>query len=79
MIANLSVFINQATCLVFWGNSNYVKPDPEKSPYNWKPSAQKIEITAALLHEWVGMLYAKIKTRGSNKNAPPRAKTQKDS
>lgn len=58
---------------------HYIKPDPEKSPYNWKPSAQKIEVTAALLHEWVGMLNAKIKTRGSYKNAPPRAKKQKDS
>ncbi len=56
-----------------------VKIDPEDSPYNWKPSTRKIEITAALLHEWAGMIYARIKTRGSNKKAAPRAKTQKDS
>ncbi|MCI4647571.1 ElyC/SanA/YdcF family protein [Phaeodactylibacter sp.] len=46
---------------------HYVKPDPEKSPYNWKPSAAKIKMTAALLHEWAGMLYAKWKTRGQTK------------
>jgi uncharacterized SAM-binding protein YcdF (DUF218 family) len=38
---------------------HYVKPDPKKSPYTWKPSTTKIEITGALLHEWVGMIYAK--------------------
>ncbi|MHC4887735.1 MAG: YdcF family protein, partial [Planctomycetota bacterium] len=52
---------------------HYVKINPDESPYNWKPSTQKIEITAALLHEWVGMLYARIKTRGSSKNLLPRA------
>ena len=41
---------------------HYVKPDPEKSPYGWKPSATKIEITGVLLHEWAGMIYAKWKT-----------------
>ena len=40
---------------------HYVKPDPEESPYGWKPSATKIEITGALLHEWAGMVYAKGK------------------
>jgi uncharacterized SAM-binding protein YcdF (DUF218 family) len=57
---------------------HYIKIDPYESPYNWKPSTQKIEITAALMHEWVGMLYAKIKTRGSNKNKLSRVKTRKD-
>ncbi|MBV6654395.1 MAG: YdcF family protein [Mameliella sp.] len=40
-----------------------VKSNPEKSPYNWKPSAKKIEITAGLLHEWVGMLHARWKIK----------------
>jgi uncharacterized SAM-binding protein YcdF (DUF218 family) len=39
-----------------------VKPDPQKSPYNWKPSANKIQMTGALLHEWAGMVYAKLKS-----------------
>jgi uncharacterized SAM-binding protein YcdF (DUF218 family) len=42
---------------------HWVKPDPQRSPYHWKPSAAKIQMTGALLHEWAGMTYAKWKTR----------------
>jgi uncharacterized SAM-binding protein YcdF (DUF218 family) len=41
---------------------HWVKPDPQKSPYNWKPSAIKIQMTGALLHEWAGMVYAKLRS-----------------
>lgn len=40
---------------------HYVKPDPQRSPYTWHPSAGKIQMTAALLHEWGGMVDAKIR------------------
>jgi len=56
-----------------------IKINPDESPYNFKPSTRKIEITAALFHEWVGMLYAKIKTRGTHKKQLPRTQNQKDS
>lgn len=46
---------------------HYVKINPDESPYNFKPSTRKIEISAALLHEWVGMVYAKLKAQ-NNKN-----------
>jgi uncharacterized SAM-binding protein YcdF (DUF218 family) len=42
--------------------NHFIKLDPQKSPYNFKPSSVKINITATLLHEWVGMLYARWKT-----------------
>lgn len=36
-----------------------VKDDPNKSEYNWWPSAKKIVYTEKALHEYVGMLYYK--------------------
>jgi len=44
--------------------NHYVKPDPEKSPYNFKPSAGKITLSGKLLHEWVGMGWAQWKRGG---------------
>lgn len=40
-----------------------VKPEKDKSVFNFKPSIRKIDMMDKLIHEWVGMLYAKWKTR----------------
>lgn len=49
---------------------HYFKPDPEKSPYGWKPSTEKIAMTAALMHEWAGMAYARYKTGRKSGSVP---------
>lgn len=41
--------------------NHYVKPDPLKSSYNFKPSVRKVIITDKLIHEWAGMVYARWK------------------
>lgn len=41
--------------------NHYVKPDPLRPPYKFKPSAQKIVISDKLIHEWAGMVYARWK------------------
>jgi uncharacterized SAM-binding protein YcdF (DUF218 family) len=41
--------------------NHLIKPDPEKSPYNFKPSTLKIEMWGKLLHEWAGMLWGRMK------------------
>ena len=43
----------------------YFKPNSHRSPYNFKPSVKKIEMTGKLYHEWVGMLYGKLKQKVS--------------
>lgn len=42
--------------------NHYVKPDPIRSSYNFKPSTQKVIIMNKLIHEWAEMVYAKWKT-----------------
>jgi uncharacterized SAM-binding protein YcdF (DUF218 family) len=44
---------------------HFIKPEENRSIINFKPSIRKIEMTNKLIHEWVGMLYAKWKTRNS--------------
>lgn len=39
-----------------------VKPEKDKSIFNFKPSIRKIDMMDKLIHEWVGLLYAKWKT-----------------
>lgn len=39
-----------------------VKMETDRSPYHFWPSAQKIILTRKLFHEWVGMLWARLKT-----------------
>jgi uncharacterized SAM-binding protein YcdF (DUF218 family) len=45
-----------------------VKPDPQRSPYNWRPSAQKLELSKMLIHEWCGQAWGRLKTRLRSKN-----------
>lgn len=42
--------------------NHLVMPDPGYESFAWKPSTNKIDMSAKLLHEYAGMRYAKWKT-----------------
>lgn len=57
-------WFRQAGCDPIPAPTNHlIKPDPDYSPFPFKPSIRKIEMMDKWLHEWVGMMYAKWKTR----------------